>query len=124
MALEDARARRDAKAFTNNLIRLAAENRDELLRRVLRQRDPEELRRLVQGRKQAASDTVAKARKSRESAPRLYSLMFTRKQHEQFQEALGKARTRLRIAQETIGMLEELSEADIVAIAAVLRNAR
>jgi ParB-like chromosome segregation protein Spo0J len=124
MALEEARARRDAKQYTANLLELAAKNRDELLTKVLRQRDPEELRRLQAAHAEKSAQTVATAKEKASQAPRLMTLTFTRAQSDAYHQALGKARTRLKQAQETVNMLEELSNADVVAIAAVLRNAR
>ena len=55
-------------------------------------------------------------------APKLVSLTFTGAQYDAYQTALGKARTRLRQAQETVDMVEELADKEIVALAAVLRN--
>jgi ParB-like chromosome segregation protein Spo0J len=124
MALEEARARRDAKQYTANLLELAAKNRDELLTKVLRQRDPEELRRLQAAHAEKSAQAVATAKEKASQTPRLMTLTFTRAQSDAYHNAMGKARTRLKQAQETIDMIEELSDADVVAIAAVLRNGR
>lgn len=123
MALEEARARRDGAKYTRNLIELATRGRDDLLRNVLRQRDPDELRRLAAERADKAKSVQAKAKEQR-AAPRIVSLTFTSKQFDEYKTALGAARTRLKQAQETIDMVSDLSDADVVAIAAVLRNGR
>lgn len=121
MALEEATARRDKGKWVANLMELAASGRDDDLRNILRIKDPEALR--AQREKfanrlqaQAAEGGVANA------APKLVSLTFTGAQYEAYQEAIGKARTRLKMAGETIGMLEELADRDVVALAAMMRG--
>ncbi len=123
MALEEAHARRDKDKWAANLVELAVAGRDDDLRRVLRIKDPEALRQKREAfagklQEAAAAGGVASA------APKLVSLTFTGAQYEAYQAALGKARTRLKMAQETIGMLDELSDRDVVAIAATLRGER
>jgi len=121
MKLEEARARRDGKKYAENLLAMAAEGRDEELRAILRIKDPAALR---AQRERFAAGLEAKVQRARteDVRPRLVSLTMTREQHEAYTEALGKARTRLRQAQETVDMVRELSEGEIVAIAAVVRN--
>jgi hypothetical protein len=121
MALEDAKARRDSGKFAENLATLAASgDRDELLRQVFLIRDPEALR---QKRAAFASGLAQKAQAAATQAPpKLVSLVFTGAQYEAFQVALRGAKSRLKQAQETVGMVKELADKEIVAIAAVLRN--
>ena len=121
MRLEEARARRDSKQFTANLLEMAAQGRDVELREVLRIKDPEALRAQRERFANKLKDTV-EAGGIRGNAPRLVSLTFTGAQYEAYQVALGNARTRLKQAAETIAMLEELADSDVIAIGAVLRN--
>jgi hypothetical protein len=122
MALEEARARRDKGKWAKNLMDLAAQGRDQELREILRVRDPEALRQLAVRNKQRVSDAVAERQEQRSSAPRLVSYTLTGGQFDALQAAMGKARTRIKQAQELVGMVEELADRDIVAIAAVLHN--
>lgn len=122
MAFEEAKARRDSKRFQQNLTDLAMAGRtdsrfDDDLRNILRVKDPELLR-----QKREAFATGLREKASAGMGPRMVALTFTAEQYEAYQQALGKARTRLRQAGETIGMLEELTDRDVVAIAAMMRN--
>jgi len=121
MALEDAKARRDSRKFAENLMNLAASGaRDELLRQVFLVRDPEALRRK---REAFASRLNQQAQSAvQRTPPKLISLVFTGDQYDAYQDALRGARTKLKQAAETIAMVRELEDRDIVALAAVLRN--
>lgn len=121
MALEEAVAGRDHKKWTDNLLHLATRGKDEDLRKLLRVKDPEQLRQDLKYAN-AAGQEFAKSVARNTSRPKLVTLTFTGDQYDAYQAALGNAKTRLKMATETIGMLKELAERDVVAIAAVLRN--
>ena len=104
----------------SRLNRLARGARDELLRQVFLVRDPEALRRK---REAFASRLNQQAQSAvQRTPPKLISLVFTGDQYDAYQDALRGARTKLKQAAETIAMVRELEDRDIVALAAVLRN--
>jgi len=121
MALEEATARRDKGKWAENLVALAVAGNDADLRDILRIKDPAALRQkqvAFAGKLQAS----AAAGGVSAAAPKLVSLTFTRTQYDAYQAALGNARTRLRQAQETVNMVAELADKEIVALAAMIRN--
>lgn len=123
-ALEEARARRDSKQYAQNLIDLAVAGRDADLRSILRVRDPEALRqqreRFQQKLKGTAESGGVAAPANR---PKLVTLTFTSAQHAAFEAALNGARSHLRKAQAVVDMVRELSDSEVVAVAAALRTA-
>jgi hypothetical protein len=121
MALEEARARRDKGKWAQNLMELAAQGRDEELRNILRVRDPEVLRQLALQQQARVEDAIKRQQEQRASAPRLVSFTLTGAQYDALQEAMGHAKTRLKQAQELVGMVRELADKDVVALAALLR---
>ncbi len=124
MALEEARARRDKGKWARNLVDLATQGRDDELRDILRVRDPEALRLLAQQQQQRVKDAERQRQEQRASAPRLVSFTLTGAQYDTLQYAMGRARTRLKQAGELVGMVRELADSDVVAIAAVMRNGK
>lgn len=122
LAFEEARARKDKRKSADLLIQAAVRGDDDFLTQVLRVRDPERLRAAAIQREQAVNAARAQAAEQRASAPRTVTLVMTGAQYDEYQAALGKARTVLARAQETIGMVTDLSDGDVVAVAAVLRN--
>lgn len=130
MALEEATAGRDGQKWAKNLLALSASGKkDDFLKELLRVNDPAALRQRLRDN---APDKDAMRRKAKTQAarPRIMTLTFTEQQHAAYQEALGKARTRLKIASETNGMLDELAgsidagltDEEIVAMAAIIRK--
>ena len=118
---EVARGRLDKQGMAKNLAEIAARgDRDEWLRVAARIKDPEAIRATM--RAQAERVEMVRAEAKANAAPRLLTLALTAAQYEAWQLAIGKAKTRLKLAAETIGMVEELADRDIVAIAAVMRE--
>lgn len=127
MALEGAKGRRDNKKFTANLLALAVDGKDDELRSILNVRDPAGLRLLAQQRQQRLDEAQGAAAEQRRSAPRLVSLTFTGAQYDEYQAALGKARTRLKQAAQTNALIQSLAEAtdaELIAAAAVITNGK
>ncbi len=123
MAFEEAKARRDSAKFQQNLTDLAVAGRDEDLRTILRVKDPEALRQKRAAFAAGLREKVA-AGGTAATAPRMVALTFTGAQYDAYQAALGAARTRLKQAGETVGMIEEfaaLTDAEVVALAAEAR---
>jgi ParB-like chromosome segregation protein Spo0J len=122
MALEEARARRDKGKWARNLMDLAAAGRDDELRDILRVRDPALLRELANQQRGRIEAAVQERQEQRASAPRLVSFTLTGAQYDSLQQAMHQAKTRIKQAQELVGMVQELVDKDVVALAAVIRN--
>lgn len=120
MAMEEAKARRDNRRYTENLVALAQSRRDEELREILRIRDPEALRRAAEERRERISAEIRK--RQEQEPPRIVSLTMTGPMYVRFNEAMGKARTQLKRSERICDLVESLSDGEIVDLAVVFEQ--
>lgn len=122
LTLEEARARPDATKRTAAIMALAQAGRDEELQKILRIVNPERIREIAESNRARATEIRAHVAAAT-TAPRLVPLTMTQAQFAAWQAALGKARGRLGQAQATVDMVRDLSDSEVVAVAAALKGA-
>jgi len=120
MAMEEAKARRDAEKYVANLVELARKGRDEELRNILRVRDPGQLRAAAEARRESIQAAVI-ARRS-EEPPRVVSMTMTGPQYVRFTEAMGNARSQLKRAGIACDLIDQLSMGDLMDLAVVYQQ--